>query len=129
MLLPLGTRLADGVLHMLAERQGTRARPRDRGGTRQDPHALAPSGRGRRYDCVGSTALYVTLLGEARRWGLADTEIEPLLPHSDRALSHLATVMDATRTTFSASASTGPPPATSRARRTRRPRTRRRCCV
>ncbi|NUU20774.1 MAG: glycogen debranching protein, partial [Streptomycetaceae bacterium] len=94
MLLPLGTRLAAGALRMLGDRQGTRTDPVTGEEPGKIPHSLGPGGRAPRYDCVGSTALYVTLLGEARRWGLADTEVEPLLPHLERALAHLAATMD-----------------------------------
>ncbi|MGA4544807.1 glycogen debranching N-terminal domain-containing protein [Uniformispora flossi] len=94
MLLPLGTRLAAGTLRMLADRQGRRADPLSGEEPGKIPHSLGPGGRAPRYDCVGSTALYVTLLGEARRWGLSDSETEPLLPHLRRALAHLATTLD-----------------------------------
>lgn len=95
MLLPLGTRLAAGTLRMLADRQGTRHDPATGEEPGKIPHFLGPGGRSPRYDCVGSTALYVTLLGEARRWGLTDSETEPLLPHFARALDHLAATLDA----------------------------------
>ncbi|MYW01663.1 glycogen debranching protein, partial [Streptomyces sp. SID3343] len=42
-----------------------------------------------RYDCAGSTALFVTLLGEAWRWGLPHSESTALLPALRRALGHL----------------------------------------
>ncbi|MGW0664271.1 amylo-alpha-1,6-glucosidase [Streptodolium elevatio] len=95
MLLPLGTRLAAGTLRMLGDRQGSRADPATGEAPGRIPHSLGPGGRTPRYDCVGTTALYVTLLGEARRWGLSDSETEPLLPHLDRALGHVAATMDA----------------------------------
>ncbi|HSA49637.1 MAG TPA: glycogen debranching N-terminal domain-containing protein [Yinghuangia sp.] len=94
MLLPLGTRLASGTLRMLAARQGTRHDPATGEAPGKIPHTLGPARHALRYDCVGSTALYVTLLGEARRWGLPDTELEPLLAHLIRALAHLAATMD-----------------------------------
>ncbi|HEX6568402.1 MAG TPA: glycogen debranching N-terminal domain-containing protein, partial [Acidimicrobiales bacterium] len=38
------------------------------------------------YGSVDSTPLFVMLLGELRRWGLAPEVVERLLPHADRAL-------------------------------------------
>lgn len=38
------------------------------------------------YGTADATPLFVMLLGELRRWGLADELVERLLPHADRAL-------------------------------------------
>ena len=38
------------------------------------------------YGTADATPLFVVLLGELRRWGLADDVVEQLLPHADRAL-------------------------------------------
>ena len=38
------------------------------------------------YGTADATPLFVTLLGEANRWGLAPEDIAELLPHADRAL-------------------------------------------
>ena len=38
------------------------------------------------YGTADATPLFVMLLGELRRWGLADDVVEQLLPHADRAL-------------------------------------------
>jgi glycogen debranching enzyme len=38
------------------------------------------------YGSVDATPLFVMLLGELRRWGLAPELVEKLLPHADRAL-------------------------------------------
>ena len=38
------------------------------------------------YGAVDATPLFVMLLGELRRWGLAPEVVERLLPHADRAL-------------------------------------------
>ncbi len=38
------------------------------------------------YGSVDATPLFVMLLGELRRWGLAPEVVERLLPHADRAL-------------------------------------------
>ena len=39
------------------------------------------------YGSIDATPLFVMLLGEARRWGLADDALRKLLPHADRALA------------------------------------------
>ena len=87
--------LALGVLETLARFQGTDVDPR----TEEEPgrilHELrfgsGPSlgfGGGRiSYGAVDSTPLFVMLLGELRRWGLAPELIERLLPHADAALT------------------------------------------
>lgn len=41
------------------------------------------------YGSVDATPLFVMLLGELRRWGLAPEVVERLLPHADRALEWL----------------------------------------
>jgi len=38
------------------------------------------------YGTADATPLFVVLLGELRRWGLARYEVDELLPHADRAL-------------------------------------------
>lgn len=38
------------------------------------------------YGSVDATPLFVMLLGELERWGLAGDDVEALLPHADRAL-------------------------------------------
>ncbi len=38
------------------------------------------------YGTADATPLFVMLLGELRRWGLADSLVDRLLPHADRAL-------------------------------------------
>ncbi|WP_126641717.1 amylo-alpha-1,6-glucosidase [Embleya hyalina] len=89
MSLPLGTRFASGVLRLLASRQGVRSRPRVGEEVGRIPHTLGRGGEQVRYDCAGSTALFVTLLGEAWRWGLPAAETAALLPALGRALGHL----------------------------------------
>jgi glycogen debranching enzyme len=46
------------------------------------------------YGSVDATPLFVMLLGELRRWGLAPEVVERLLPHADRALDWIATFGD-----------------------------------
>jgi glycogen debranching enzyme len=48
--------------------------------------ALALGGRTVYYGTADATPLFVVLLGELRRWGLARDEVGPLLPHAERAL-------------------------------------------
>src|SRR5206468_337426 len=38
------------------------------------------------YGTADATPLFVMLLGELRRWGLAEELVDNLLPHADRAL-------------------------------------------
>jgi glycogen debranching enzyme len=46
------------------------------------------------YGSVDATPLFVMLLGELRRWGLAPEVVERLLPHADRALDWITTFGD-----------------------------------
>ncbi|MFE4371878.1 glycogen debranching N-terminal domain-containing protein [Streptomyces sp. NPDC056835] len=96
MLLPLGTGLAAGTLRTLARRQGvkvdqdTEEQPGKilhevRRGTQDfhDGFSLPPS----YYGTVDATPLWVTLLHDSWRWGLAPDQVEPLLPHAEAALA------------------------------------------
>jgi glycogen debranching enzyme len=86
--------LALGVLETLAEFQGEVVDPV----TEEEPGrifhemrfgsatSLALGGGNVYYGSVDSTPLFVMLLGELRRWGLAGELVERLLPHADRAL-------------------------------------------
>ncbi|MGH9225637.1 MAG: amylo-alpha-1,6-glucosidase, partial [Acidimicrobiales bacterium] len=86
--------LALGVLQTLARFQGTKVDPR----TEEEPGRIlhemrfgdAPTlslGGGRvYYGTADSTPLFVMLLGELRRWGLAREPVDALLPHADRAM-------------------------------------------
>jgi glycogen debranching enzyme len=106
--------LALGVLETLARFQGAAVDPR----TEEEPgrilhelrfgwsHAgtgvgFEPTGSalslttGRlAYGSIDATPLFVMLLGELRRWGLADELVERLLPHADRALAWIRTYGD-----------------------------------
>ena len=94
MVLPFNTELATGTLHALAERQGKRVNPL----TEEQPGRILHEvrfGRGRGGDTSGAhvyygsadaTPLFVMLLGELRRWGLAPDDVTTLLPAADRAL-------------------------------------------
>ena len=101
--LPFGTDLAAGTLRTLARRQGrvddpataeqpgkilheVRCAPVD------DPHAphLPP----RYYGTVDATPLWVGLLHDAWRWGLADDAVHELRPHLDAALGWVRRAAD-----------------------------------
>ncbi|MFB8773170.1 glycogen debranching N-terminal domain-containing protein [Streptomyces broussonetiae] len=87
MVLPLGTRLAAGTLRTLARTQRTGPGPQSGmiPGPHRDTGPQLPPG------CTGTeaTLLFPTLLAEARRWGLPDTETEELLPAAERCLDWL----------------------------------------
>ncbi|MGY0006939.1 amylo-alpha-1,6-glucosidase, partial [Micromonospora sp. I033] len=105
MMLPLGTELAAGTLRVLARRQGTRVDP----ATGEAPgkilhelrrHEFALADEGLRlppayYGTVDATMLWVGLLHDAWRWGLAEDQVEPLLPHLEAALGWLGEHADA----------------------------------
>lgn len=100
MLLPLGTELAAGTLRTLAVLQGTRTDP----ATAEQPGkilhevrraSLHIPGEGTvlppvYYGTVDATALWVCLLHDAWRWGMPAAEVEPLLPHLERALAWMS---------------------------------------
>jgi glycogen debranching enzyme len=93
--LPLEPALAVGTLRVLARHQGTRVDAR----TEEEPGrilhetrlgAASPLIRGGGsvyYGTIDATPLFVILLGELNRWGLAPTEVAELLPNADRALA------------------------------------------
>lgn len=95
MVLPLDASLALGTLQTLARLQGRKVEPR----TEEEPgrilhevrsgldSQLALGGANVYYGSIDATPLFVMLLGELRRWGLASSEVEALLPHADRALA------------------------------------------
>jgi len=87
--------LALGVLQTLARFQGERVDPRRdeepgkilhemRFG---DAASLSLGGGRIYYGSADATPLFVMLLGELRRWGLASEVVDSLLPHADRALA------------------------------------------
>jgi glycogen debranching enzyme len=100
MMLPLGTDLAGSTLRVLARRQGTRVDPRSGEAPGKIMHEL------RRHEftvdsnglhlpaayfgTVDATLLWVNLLHDAWRWGMAPDEVAALLPHLEAALGWLA---------------------------------------
>ncbi|ACZ30168.1 Amylo-alpha-16-glucosidase [Xylanimonas cellulosilytica DSM 15894] len=95
LLLPLGTDLARGTLRTLAARQGTRTDP----ATSEQPGKILHEVRSQElkgeggmslpplyYGTVDATSLWVCLLHDAWRWGMARDDVEGLLPALDAAL-------------------------------------------
>lgn len=95
LMLPLGTDLARGTLRTLAMAQGTATVP----STAEQPgkilHEVRPAalalGDGTvlppiYYGTVDATALWICLLHDAWRWGMADDAVEDLLPALELAL-------------------------------------------
>lgn len=104
MLLPLGTDLARGTLRTLAARQGTRTDP----ATAEQPgkilhelrRASFPVGEGVTlpplyYGTIDATPLWVCLLHDAWRWGMAAEDVEALMPAAEAALAWMADSGDA----------------------------------
>ncbi|WP_413752074.1 amylo-alpha-1,6-glucosidase [Streptomyces sp. R-74717] len=96
MLLPLGTDLAAGTLRTLARRQGTKS---DQDTEEQPGKILHEVRRATQnfnenfalppcyYGTVDATPLWITLLHDSWRWGLAPEQVEQLLPHAESALA------------------------------------------
>ena len=93
--------LALGTLETLARFQGTEVDER----TEEEPGRIldrlrfgsAGFGTGSHavtYGAVDATPLFVMLLGELRRWGLAPEVVDRLLVHADRALDWITTFGD-----------------------------------
>ncbi|MBW3580424.1 MAG: amylo-alpha-1,6-glucosidase, partial [Actinobacteria bacterium] len=95
--------LALGVVQTLARFQGDKVDP----DTEEQPGrilhemrfgtaaSLSLSGGHVYYGTADATPLFVMLLGELRRWGLAAEEVDRLLPHVDRALGWIEDFGDA----------------------------------
>jgi glycogen debranching enzyme len=87
--------LALGVLQTLARFQGKRVNPRDDEEPGRILHemrfgeaaSLSLGGGHIYYGSADATPLFVMLLGELRRWGLASEIVDTLLPHADEALA------------------------------------------
>ncbi|MEE1769388.1 glycogen debranching N-terminal domain-containing protein [Streptomyces sp. JV185] len=104
MLLPLGTGLAAGTLRTLARRQGTKS---DQSTEEQPGKILHEVRRATQdfhenfslppcyYGTVDATPLWVTLLHDSWRWGLAPEQVEQLLPHAESALAWMRDQGDA----------------------------------
>lgn len=103
MALLLDSRLALGTLRALARSQGSREDP----GTEEQPgrilhetrlgmdFPLTQGGGGRvYYGTADATPLFVVLLGELNRWGIAEEDMAALLPNADRALEWIENIGD-----------------------------------
>ncbi|MGH9114384.1 MAG: amylo-alpha-1,6-glucosidase [Acidimicrobiales bacterium] len=86
--------LALGTLQTLARFQGSEVRPYNEEEPGRILHemrfgeasSLSLGGGTIYYGTADATPLFVMLLGELRRWGLAREAVDELLPHADRAL-------------------------------------------
>ncbi|WP_243707245.1 glycogen debranching N-terminal domain-containing protein [Micromonospora sp. KC606] len=102
MLLPIGTDLAAGTLRVLARRQGRRVDDRSgeapgkimheqrRGEFRVESDGDDLALPAAYYGTVDATALWVSLLHDAWRWGMPADEVAALLPSLEAALNWLA---------------------------------------
>jgi glycogen debranching enzyme len=94
--------LALGVLQTLARFQGNEVDPRtDEQPGRilhemrfGDAASLSLGGGSIYYGTADATPLFVMLLGELRRWGLAPAAVDSLLPNAERALDWIDTYGD-----------------------------------
>jgi glycogen debranching enzyme len=93
--------LALGTLETLARFQGRELDDRTEEQPGRVPHRIrlgpggfGPGGGVASYGAVDATPLFVMLLGELRRWGLAPEVVERLLPHADDALEWMASFGD-----------------------------------
>lgn len=95
MLLPLGTDLAYGTLRTLARRQGTKLDDITGEAPGKIMHELRPGPPAEvggnqlppsYYGTIDATPLWVSLLAEARAWGLGEERVRELLPALEAAL-------------------------------------------
>ena len=94
--------LALGVLQTLARFQGNDVDPRNEEQPGRILHemrfgeaaSLSLGGGSIYYGTADATPLFVMLLGELRRWGLARETVDELLPNADRALTWIEELGD-----------------------------------
>ncbi|MFL6137277.1 MAG: glycogen debranching N-terminal domain-containing protein [Frankiaceae bacterium] len=94
MALSIDQGLALGTLQALARLQGKEDDPASEEQPGRILHevrfgadpSLALGGRSVYYGTVDATPLFVILLGELRRWGMAEEHVDQLMPHAERAL-------------------------------------------
>lgn len=103
MMLPFGTGLAHGTLEALARRQGVREDAFTDEAPGRILHELRPAetrhGDGmvlpaRYYASVDATPLFVVLLHEAWKWGLAEKDVRALVPYARAAMEWVERTMD-----------------------------------
>jgi glycogen debranching enzyme len=92
--LPLGWETALGTVRALARRQGVRVDPDTEEAPGKILHEVRPPDAATwlppvYYGSVDATALFVTTVAEAYRWGAPATDIVPLLSNVERALAWL----------------------------------------
>jgi glycogen debranching enzyme len=92
--LPLGTEVAAGTLRALARRQGDRYDLASEQAPGKIVHEIRPPDAAYwlpplYYGSVDSTALFVSTLADAYRWGMPAAEVVPLLSNVERALAWL----------------------------------------
>ena len=97
MMLPLGTEVAGSTLRALASRQGRRIDTRTGEAPGKIMHELRRSDTAPNtwrlpaayYGTVDATPLWISLLHDAWRWGLPESDVATLLPALDAALGWL----------------------------------------
>ena len=94
LMLPLGTDLARGTLRTLARRQGTRHDPQTSEAPGKILHEVRRGAAGSGlppvyFGSVDATALWVCLLHDAWRWGMAPDDVASLLDPLEAALGWL----------------------------------------
>ena len=100
MALPFDREMPAGVLRTLARHQGTKEDETSEEQPGRILHEIrfgevaVRGGTDVYYGSVDATPLFVTLVAEAQRWGLALDEIQALLPHVRRALEWMRTFGD-----------------------------------
>jgi glycogen debranching enzyme len=102
MALVVDPELALGVLQTLARFQGEVVNPRNEEEPGRILHemrfgeasSLSLGGGKVYYGSADATPLFVMLLGELRRWGLASEAVDQLLPHADRAIEWIRSYGD-----------------------------------
>ncbi len=102
MMLPLGTEIAGSTLRALASRQGRRVDTRTGEAPGKIMHELRRSDTAPEawrlpaayYGTVDATPLWITLLHDAWRWGLPESQVASLLPSMEAALGWLDAYAD-----------------------------------
>lgn len=109
MMLPVGTGVAEGTLRTLARRQGTRLDAASGEAPGKIMHELRrhdtriglppapsadPNAPSVYYGTIDATLLWISLLADAWRWGLAEDTVVSLMPHVRRALAWLGRYAD-----------------------------------
>jgi glycogen debranching enzyme len=100
MTISMDPELALGTAQTLARYQGRQVDPGSEEEPGRIPHELRfgdaslALGGNVYYGTADATPLFVMLLGELRRWGVAREQVHALVPHADRALEWIETYGD-----------------------------------